>query len=581
MFLAKTAVEEFWDKSQKIVFLGEWCKLYSRKKEWQDLEYKTAPFIWTNTDAVLSGMKYCDSVYEKTLVEITKTLNNYHRLNKDTLFYRIILGVWAFHFIHQLYDKFLNLTQVFENYPDVETLLLDEKQFYSPLDTWDAINKITKNDKYSLQLYSQILTALGYNFKRKSLVDPINQPLIYRTRPSTTYKRYILSSILKILSFVSRSFHKQTITLTHHGIASTRDLLRLLLESRFKCINDEMRYKIVIHFKCDEDFRNTPLNMKSDVFESILSKILLANIPVLFLEGFSAFKKAVLNLPIVKSKAFFGAICNNNIYYYYVAEHRQKIKIMDMQHGGNYGTDLLHSYEEHEKVIGDRFYTSGWQKGKNTVPFLISKYVKKIAQTPATETILIGVNEMPRYVYRLHFQAIATNYLQEALRQLSTFLEHSKWRKNMLIRTCPQGEYGWDTNERLENEFKDCCFDDLSESFDQRLAEAKIYVSHGIYTTYIEALVVNKPTIIILSDKIYRFHADAQPYFDHLQQVKILHYSAKDAAEHLNSIYNKAQSWWQKENVQAARLNFIKKYARTSSNWIKEWNSEFNRVLKS
>ena len=31
MFLITTPIEESWRKEEKIIFLGEWCKLYNRK----------------------------------------------------------------------------------------------------------------------------------------------------------------------------------------------------------------------------------------------------------------------------------------------------------------------------------------------------------------------------------------------------------------------------------------------------------------------------------------------------------------------------------------------------------------------
>ena len=32
--LVTTAIEEIWGKDEEILFLGEWCKKYNRKKIW-------------------------------------------------------------------------------------------------------------------------------------------------------------------------------------------------------------------------------------------------------------------------------------------------------------------------------------------------------------------------------------------------------------------------------------------------------------------------------------------------------------------------------------------------------------------
>ena len=50
MFLATTAVEEFWDTNQqKILLAGEWCRLY--KKEYF-VETECLPFIWNHVEKV-------------------------------------------------------------------------------------------------------------------------------------------------------------------------------------------------------------------------------------------------------------------------------------------------------------------------------------------------------------------------------------------------------------------------------------------------------------------------------------------------------------------------------------------------
>ena len=44
MFLATTALEEFWDtKQEKILLAGEWCRLYGRD---YSVEVECLPYLW-------------------------------------------------------------------------------------------------------------------------------------------------------------------------------------------------------------------------------------------------------------------------------------------------------------------------------------------------------------------------------------------------------------------------------------------------------------------------------------------------------------------------------------------------------
>ncbi|MCK4822096.1 hypothetical protein KA005_40410, partial [bacterium] len=233
-FLATTAIEEFWDKNQKIIFLGEWCKLYNRRNEWMLLKYEDVPFVWENTDIILNGIEYCNKIYEKALIELTHTLNTYHGIEKDIHYYRIILGNWLFHFIHQLYDKYFTLKKAFEKYPNAQTWLLDEEQYYIPV----AYNDWTQHlgaDKYVLQLYSHIITAMGYTFEKKKLSNPIDQLSHYQLNFDLSYKSRLLKRFVRISSLISTFIHKKTITITapYFSYNSLGNYLKILFKSRF------------------------------------------------------------------------------------------------------------------------------------------------------------------------------------------------------------------------------------------------------------------------------------------------------------------------------------------------------------
>ena len=583
MFLATTAIEEFWDKSQKIIFIGEWCKLYNRRNEWMSLEYRDIPFIWENTDKVANRIKYCNNIYEKTLVQLAQILNTYHGINKDVHYYRIILGNWLFHFIHQLYDKYLTLKSAFERYPDAQTWLLDEEQYYIPVEYNDYIQHLFA-DRYALQLYSHIITEMGYIFEKKKLSKPIEQSLSYRSNFNLSKKLRLFDLFTKMSSSISALLHKKTITITapYFGYNFAENYLKILFKSCFRCIFDDMRYKVNISSKIDQTMRKQELNLNGDEFEAILSKTLLFNIPILFVEGFASFRSAVVNLPIHKSDAFFAAnaLHGNYIFKYYVAEHYKTIKLLNGQHGGGYGIHFISAMEEYEKSVADIFYTSGWEKNECTIPLSVPKfYSKERSLRISSDKILFTINEMPRYVYRLQFPPLASNYLFETLSQIMIFLKHFQMRDKLLIRSYLQNRYGWDTAERITNEFNDCSFDDFSKPFDIMLRRARVFVTSGAHTTYLEALAANKPTVMFLPDNVYRFHPDAQPYFERLQDVNILHYSPESAAEHLNVVYDDVDTWWQSTEVQDARESFVEKYARSSPNWADEWAKEFDRVL--
>lgn len=586
-FLATTAIEEFWDKNERLLFLGEWCKLFKRRHVLDGLKYDEVPFLWDQSEVVLEKRLYCDRVYKQTLVSLTQLLNEYHEIDKDIKYYEIILGPWLIHFIDQLYDKYSAIKKVFSEYDRITTWILDETQYYIPLDYNDYAKKRVM-DEYALQIYSQII-RIWHKFPIKKLSNPLIQYHKYSTFDSRRPPKYIIfDHFLKIMAAVSQKLYSKTIMITgpyfSYNILNAH--LTLLWKSKMRIIFNDMQYKgFYKNFCLDSDVRKKQLfDSSGDEFEHIVSMTVLSNIPVLYLELLSDFREFVLELPIVKSKAFFTAnsLYGNEIFKFFVSEHYRTIKLFGGQHGGGYGLDYINRPEEHERSVCDIFYTAGWRKDKKTIPMSVAKFsFNKSSKRGDINKILLVMNEMPRYLYRFHFQAISSQYLYYVLNPTLEFLSLCNNRKMITIRSYPQHLHGWDTYERIQEHFDDCYFDDFSLSFNEQMIRSKILVLTCAHTTYLEALAANKPTIMFLNKKINCFHPDAVPYFTNLEKAKILHWSPESAAYHLNAVYENVDSWWNEDDVQEARRLFVDKYALSSPSWADEWVREFNRVLEN
>ena len=65
MFLATTANQKYWETDKKILFLGEWCKVYSEKHIWSNLDHETLPSHWDKYQEWDSHRTYVEEIYEK------------------------------------------------------------------------------------------------------------------------------------------------------------------------------------------------------------------------------------------------------------------------------------------------------------------------------------------------------------------------------------------------------------------------------------------------------------------------------------------------------------------------------------
>ena len=164
VFLATTALEEFWDTSSPIVFLGEWCRRYSRKAIWEKLNAEVLPSPLQDAEKLYDAHLYSSDVYKRTLKELVFVLNNIHGKNYSERYWRIVIGPWLFHYIDILYERYIFIKSAIDEYPDLDTIILDKQYFITPKDSM-AFAHLFGDDLYNLQIYTNILNEIGGEYR--------------------------------------------------------------------------------------------------------------------------------------------------------------------------------------------------------------------------------------------------------------------------------------------------------------------------------------------------------------------------------------------------------------------------------
>jgi len=97
-------------------------------------------------------------------------------------------------------------------------------------------------------------------------------------------------------------------------------------------------------------------------------------------------------------------------------------------------------------------------------------------------------------------------------------------------------ERAWNYSEIIKSNYPDIVFDNIKKPFSQSLFSCQLYVSDHLSTTWLESLVLNKPTILFWDD-IYALNIHTKKYFKKLREVDILHDTPESAAKTINNIY--------------------------------------------
>ena len=115
-FLITTALEETWpdDPEIPVLFLGEWCRIYSRRDRWSMMNAKVLHYHWDDRHKLYNDYQYLNNIYENTLKSLQKKLNEIHKVDHSLRYWRILIGPWLGYFLQMVFDRWIMFKFAFE-----------------------------------------------------------------------------------------------------------------------------------------------------------------------------------------------------------------------------------------------------------------------------------------------------------------------------------------------------------------------------------------------------------------------------------------------------------------------------------
>lgn len=585
MFLITTADQRFWKTDDPILFLGEWCKLFSQRTVWEKFSYEVLPYHWDDRKKLYQDYLYLDKLYEQILLQMRDLLNQIHGVDHSLRYWRIIIGPWLSYFIQILYDRYQSILTAIESGKVTNTSILKYGlEEWLPRD-FSEFNKWVETDEYNHYLYSKIVEytdRLPFDVLHEE-AKPIKLHCVIEQKSSNRKLKWFTQYIFQFVKFVSNHCNKIILVGSY---LDTRDIVKLCLylgQIPHLYIRDELIPKSEIDFNLRKLFIHMPVDGE---FEKLLVKMITEQIPSMYVEGYDDMKIISLKAFPRHPKVIFTSVSFNSYdaFKFWTAHHVDiGVKFVGTQHGGHYGTGLWSASEDHQIKIYDKFYTWGWKADgyENTTSLSAAKFdkIQKKVRPKRGGRLLMVLASVPRYSYHMMSMSVSSTgylaYLDEQYRFVSTL--SGKNKKLLTVRLYTH-DYGWNQRERWLNRFPEIECYLGNKSIINQLNESKLFIGTYNSTTYLETFTANFPTILFWNPEHWELRSSAQPYFDDLRNVGILHDTPELAAAKVNEISNDPTVWWQQTEIQAAKDEFCFQFARTSSNWLKEWRSELLKV---
>jgi len=585
-FLATTALDEYWDKSAKVIFLGEWCRRYSKAAVWQDLDSEILPDLWSEPQQRKYAYNRINELYEWILPRLASRLNKVHGVLHSNQYWRLVIGNWLYYYISILYDRHAHLTHALKLYPEMKTVVLSEECHIIPENSLDVMKWIM-TDSYNLQIYSRILTALGReDFSKVKIQQKLpTNPLVEREGVIAQ----LYSIIRKVFTYFMKRIGRGRLILHKSYFPRYVELL-LMLRSGWMIQPSLFQEEVPPHVTVDRQKRQHLMddsNLSGDEFEKILVYLLHYDIPKCFVEGYSFVTEQTKYFPVAPQ-----AIFSSNSWAYDEAFKQwagswaeRGSKLLCSQHGGGYtGIGAYSPYESFEISIADRYYSWGWNfeskqnnKVKSMPPASFTGRIKMPADNQKSGILYLSTAES-RYMYSLQDTVgNFTNYIQWQARFTNAMAP--QLQKILRVRLHPW-DCGWDYRDRWHDCVPEITFDDLSRPFLESLKNCRLYLSDHLGTTFYEALYANRPTIIFFNLQSNPLNNEANSVFNSLRRAGILHDTPESAAYAVTQAYTDVETWWNDPCRQMARQDFCKKYVRVSSNALSEWLEEFKHIAE-
>lgn len=581
MFLATTNFTPFWDTTDELLFLGPACARYDRRHEWEGLKFQFLPNRWDDRERLDRDIAYCVRAGEHLVEVLAAYLNEVHGVSHESRYWRILLGFWLHYYVHDLYTRYLNVREALEVFPDIRTLTLAPECWITPRDTAESV-ALYDSDRYPLQLYAQILRAVGRGEPSRAAEFSPSLTVAARLNATAGLRAWARRGVRRGLKWIQPR-RGLDIALCDLNV-SWRHVWSVVRGSGFRAWPFLESLPAGAEAEREVGPRRDGLGALKgeDEFERVLISTLPFTFPTVFLEGHARAREVSLAHWTQVPKVVVSSLgwVFNEPFKLFAAECAERgSRLLGVQHGGVYGLGKNVAGEVLERAITDRWYAWGWAdlasdpKVRNLPHPGLSALAGTTPNVRADQILYVST-DFPISTSRLHNSPIENQYEEYFTWRLKFIGALSEpVRERLFVRLYPI-DFGWTQSQRLKAAIPDVCLDDFTQGFEGRLSQARLAVFDHPGTTFLQGMVSGIPCVLFWKPSHWETRDSAKPYLDCLRDAEILHDDPVAAAGQVLRVWNEPERWWGSAQVREAREAFVEHFALAGPDWVETWVRE-------
>ena len=563
-FLITTALEETWRDDEPILFLGEWCKRYTRKDYWSSMDADLLPYHWDDRAKLYADYQYLQDFYERLLQDLTTQLNQIHGVEHSLRYWRILIGPWLGYFVQILFDRWTSIQQAVSQYDLSGTVVLaGQEQSLVPNDMTD-FTRLFLGDEWNHHIYASILKG----FTSVSCIKRSRQDIVglQKAEPAPTWKRQIKRTLATCYVKVASTLTQDQDAFFLATYLPSFD--EMMLHRRLGQVPQLWRSVPPVQVAVDGSRRQWIVAGESrSEFEACVRTLIPQQVPTIYLEGYCQLVKQTTVLPWPKQPKLIWTSNSYNADDVFKAWAAGKVecgsRLVIGQHGGGLGTHLWAYYEEHQIAISDCFLSWGWTE-------LSQPKIKAIGELKAKRPlgvrhadqagVLLVTSALPRQSYHMYSVIVSRQWL-DYFNDQCTFVENlvEPIRSALTVRLYAH-DYGWDQAARWRDRLPNVCLDEGQSNIEGLIRQSRLYIATYNATTFLESFTMDVPTVIFWNPNHWELRDSAMPYFEDLKSVGIFHDTPESAARHVNVIWSDVDAWWTSPAVREVLNRFKQRY---------------------
>ena len=563
-FLITTDFVESWPREQKLFFIDRQLLSPLNAKNYSENEF-IADFLEDEL-AQTKKSEFTTALSQKLLPIIARYLNELHQTDYDDSYWILCINLWLTNFIDVLFQRWELTTTIGVSPHSIKYRVHPVDQNLICPNTSRDLVKLSQSAAWNHHMFANILSErnLATIEVADSVVDWSSEVL---THQNSRINRSTRGAIYRFLQNRIARFSKSIISATYLPQKS-----EWLLAFKLRSLPIRWFEPSIEHTNINFNFRNSVklTGTSSSEFETFMRKLLPLNLPRSVVENFKAINHQIvaMNLPKIPKVIFTSNLHNSSdSFAIWAGRCRQSgTRLVIGQHGGLFGqTSPPTRNEFQELAIADKYLSWGWDDGAPNLvrgPTLITLGAKKLQRSKApTDLVLItdGLYKYSRRPWSTSTEnSIYLSNLFDFVRQLPVSIQRS-----LLVRLY-KGHEHFDSKQvtRWTEFLEEIRVDNGEQPIQNIRKNAKLIICTTLGTSEIEQFYSMIPTMIFLDLKIVHLRQSMIPVFKLLEQAGVVHYSIESLVNHITSVWDDVDSWWNMPKTQNAVSDFQSKFAQ-------------------